>query len=102
VIDAILVHSINQTEPDLYGFLWIDHYSEGLDNHCEQCMNEQPLFFGSGKSDDFPAHLAAGIGPTKYAKIVSGDIDMKEQCSVEIVCSLLNGEEIVALLLGKE
>jgi hypothetical protein len=70
-----------------YGFLYVAQYSETLDNHCEQCKYEQPLFFGLKGDEDFPNYFAGEIGPTKYQRILDKEIDMNP--AIEFLFDLL-------------
>jgi hypothetical protein len=79
--EAILIKS-----KDLYGFLWISEEDERLDNHCEECMEQQPSFLCFNEHNGFPKHLAAGLGKTKYQKIIAGVIKLDD---IEIIGNLL-------------
>jgi hypothetical protein len=80
IIDILYIKNDN-----LYGFLYIDTYSEELDNHCSQCMKEiLPIAFNG--CIDFPyVAISISVGPTKYQKILAKEIPF----NFEILQSLL-------------
>ena len=84
--DLLKVLFCKDSSNNKYGFLYVSEYSEKLDNHCEQCKYERPLFFGLKGGDGFPNYFAADIGPTKYQRILNKEIDMN---TVEILFDLL-------------
>jgi hypothetical protein len=100
IIDAYLVKVISPDQ-EWYGFLWVSSNDEEFDNHCPQCQQDSPAWFmfaalsrANKESKDFPEHWSAGIGPTKYQKILSGEIalSLNSELTFEIVESLLNKE----------
>lgn len=61
-----------------WGFLCEDYFTEQLDNHCDQCQEEQPLFFKFKGPKNFPfPQLSAAVGPTKFEKIVMGEFKLE-------------------------
>jgi hypothetical protein len=93
IIDAYLI-KVSSPDQEWYGILWVSSNDEEFDNHCPQCQQDSPAWLVFKESKDFPEHWAAGIGPTKYQKILSGEIalSLNSELSFEIVESLLNKE----------
>lgn len=61
-----------------WGFICEDDCAEELDNHCNQCQEDQPLYFRFCKDKEFPYHcLMAVVGPTKFEKIVMGEFKLE-------------------------
>jgi hypothetical protein len=91
IIDAIWV-KITDGNKELYGILWVSSSDEEIDNHCTQCQQDPPGWLRWRKFEDFPEHYSAGIGTTKYNKILSGEVFLTEPSSelkMEMLGSLL-------------
>jgi hypothetical protein len=93
IIDAYLIRA-SSPDQEWYGILWVSSNDEEFDNHCSQCQQDSPAWLVFKESKDFPEHWSAGIGPTKYQKILSGEIalSLNSELTFEIVESLLNKE----------
>ncbi len=85
ISEAILIKRDNE-----YGILYVSLYSEKLDNHCDKCMDESPLFLKFKEYDDMPSYFVSDVGPTKLEKIIKGEIGIYD---FKIICDLLDQKE---------
>jgi hypothetical protein len=69
---------------NLYGVLYIDNDNE-RDNHCEQCKNEQVLWFGFRGNNGFPNTFSGAVSTEKYEKFKDNLKDLFGPNDIEIV-----------------
>jgi len=76
-----------------FGFLYVEASLEEIDNHCDQCRNESPLYFALRGDEDLPDYFAASVGLTKYQRIVNGEIPISEKpTDIKMLFDLLERE----------
>jgi len=72
------MYLIKSKTTDDIGYCVVDQYAEEIDNHCDQCKIEEPLYFRFRECEEIPFHyLVMCVGKTKIDKINNGEIELK-------------------------
>lgn len=87
--DLLDIQVFYNIETKTFGIIYVDHDSENLDNHCEQCMGEFSFLRfanlpNTSSKEILPFYYIACCGETKFNKIKTKDFKFEGFTSDEI------------------